>query len=91
MISFDVLVLEELLANHVAEGVLGAASPAIAATVMPCLQGHPRHGVGLVNVGALPDGHGRAGAHHEGEQEMHGERSCLDLGSYQEERELASG
>ena len=77
MLSVMVLLLEKLLPNHVAERVLRAGVPIIATAVVPRLHRHPGHRVGLVRVRGLPDGHGHAGAHHEGEQEMHGERKYL--------------
>ena len=75
MVSVDVLVLEKLLADHVSKRILRAEVPIVIATaaVVSRLHGHPGHRVGLVHVGALPGGHGHAGAHHEGEQEVHGE------------------
>ena len=72
-VSVKVLVLEEFLPNHVAERIFRASVPTAATTVVPCLHRHPGHRVGLVGVWALPDRHGHAGAHHEGEQEMHGD------------------
>ena len=72
-VSVKVLVLEEFLPNHVAERVFRARVPTAATAVVPCLHRHPGHRVGLVGVWALPDRHGHAGAHHEGEQEMHGD------------------
>ena len=81
VVSVNVLVLEKLLANHVAERILRAGVPSIAtAAVVPRMHRHPGHRVGLVHVGALPDGHGHTGAHHEGEQEMHGGRKYLAKG-----------
>ena len=75
VVSVIVLVLEELLANHVAERVLRPGVPIMmrARAVVPRLHRHPGHRVGLVGVRALhPGGHSHAGAHHEGEaQEMH--------------------